>query len=169
MFSNFKVTIASVSILFLFCSSTWASGSHKHDMKKSEAAAMVKGTQKVCPIRKEAIDPTVSIEYQGQKIYFCCSGCDEKFLKDPESYFAEMKKRGEVTESIQTVCPVSGDVLDKDKMSLTLPGRKVHFCCKKCVSKFKKSSKVYLKKMDVKTKVNAPSSHEGHDHSGHQH
>lgn len=163
------------------CHSSGGSHSHKDAKKKTET----NGTQKVCPIRKEAIDPEVFIEYQGQKIYFCCPGCDKKFLKDSELYFGQMKERGEVAENIQTLCPVSGDKLDGDKVALTLPGRKVYFCCKKCVREFKKDKAKYIKNLDKKAetkegdahkdhdhtdkKKEKKSSHEGHDHSGHNH
>ena len=90
----------------------------------------------------EAIDPDSFIEYQKQKIYFCCPGCDKKFLKYPEVYFSQMKERGEFAENIQKYCPVSGEELGENRVALTLPGRKVYFCCKKCSSKFKKIKKI---------------------------
>ena len=32
------------------------------------------------------IDPSVYVEYQGKRVYFCCKGCDKKFQADPEKY-----------------------------------------------------------------------------------
>lgn len=152
----------------LFASSCHSSGgSHRHETAKKTVTT--KGTQKVCPIRKEAIDPEVFIEYQGQKIYFCCPGCDKKFLNDSSLYFGEMKERGEVAESIQTLCPVSGDKLDEDKVALTLPGRKIYFCCKKCVRQFKKDKAKYIKNLDQKFRSKESDVHKGHRHKGHDH
>jgi xanthine dehydrogenase accessory factor len=31
-------------------------------------------------------NPRHIIEYQGEKVYFCCDGCKVKFEKDPEKY-----------------------------------------------------------------------------------
>ena len=46
----------------------------------------------VCPVmgspvdRKEAEDKGLVREYKGEKYYFCCDGCPEKFEKSPEGY-----------------------------------------------------------------------------------
>jgi len=29
-------------------------------------------------------------EYKGKKVYFCCSGCKEKFEEEPEKYIAKL-------------------------------------------------------------------------------
>lgn len=171
---SFKKTFSlAILALIAFGSHLMASSCHSkggsHSHKDANKTVAIKGTQKVCPIRKEAIDPEVSIEYQGQKIYFCCPGCDKKFLEDAELYFGQMKERGEVAENIQTICPVSGDKLDEDKVALTLPGRKIYFCCKKCVRQFKKDKVKYFKNLDKKVASKEGHDHKGHDHSGHNH
>jgi YHS domain-containing protein len=125
----------------LFSGGLWASDGHMDHGKKGvhkQHQKSIKGTQKVCPIMKGKIDPEVYTKYQGQKVYFCCPGCEGKFIKDSEKKFAEMKERGEVTENIQTICPVSGEALEDHDISVTLPGRKIYLCCKNCVEKFKK-------------------------------
>ncbi len=40
-------------------------------------------TQTLCPVMGGAINPDVFIEYKGVRVYFCCWGCDDKFLADP--------------------------------------------------------------------------------------
>jgi YHS domain-containing protein len=43
--------------------------------------------QKTCPVRpNEKIDPTVFVDYNGRKIYFCCRDCIPVFQKDPVKY-----------------------------------------------------------------------------------
>lgn len=48
--------------------------------------------QFVCPImgslvdKKEAEEKGLIREYKGEKYYFCCGGCPEKFDNDPENY-----------------------------------------------------------------------------------
>ena len=46
--------------------------------------------QTTCPIMGKAIDKAVSTEYQGQKVYFCCPGCIDKFKAEPAKYTKDM-------------------------------------------------------------------------------
>ncbi|HMP75560.1 MAG TPA: efflux RND transporter periplasmic adaptor subunit [Kiritimatiellia bacterium] len=47
-----------------------------------------------CPIIGGAIDREVFVDYRGLRIYFCCPGCDEDFLKDPEAMLSRMRAEG---------------------------------------------------------------------------
>lgn len=61
-----------------------------------------------CPIAGNPIERDVFVDYQGMRIYFCCPGCDEDFLKDPEKYLGRMRAEGiepeasPATETIHT-------------------------------------------------------------------
>ncbi len=47
------------------------------------------GKDAVCPVTKNKfkITPdTKAVDYKGQTYYFCCPGCDGKFIKEPEKY-----------------------------------------------------------------------------------
>jgi YHS domain-containing protein len=46
--------------------------------------------QTTCPIMGGAVDENVFVEYRGEKVYFCCGGCDKAFLEDPEQYIARL-------------------------------------------------------------------------------
>lgn len=60
----------------------------KKEVPKKEAAAV----NAFCPVHKEnAVDPTVSTDYEGKKIGFCCEDCLKKFDTDPETYAAKLK------------------------------------------------------------------------------
>jgi YHS domain-containing protein len=49
--------------------------------------AVAEIAQKTCPVRPgEKIDPTIFVEYNGRKIYFCCPDCIPVFQKDPAKY-----------------------------------------------------------------------------------
>jgi YHS domain-containing protein len=50
------------------------------------ADAKVAITQKVCPVMGGEIDPTIYVDYNERRIYFCCAMCPPKFKKDPEKY-----------------------------------------------------------------------------------
>jgi YHS domain-containing protein len=41
---------------------------------------------------EDAVDPTVTAEYEGKLIGFCCEDCRDKFDLDPEKYAARLKK-----------------------------------------------------------------------------
>lgn len=58
----------------------------------SAAPAVVgPGTQQTtCPVMGGPIDPEVYTEYEGKRVYFCCEGCDRKFLEDPEQYLDKL-------------------------------------------------------------------------------
>lgn len=56
------------------------------------AAAMKKGFthQTKCPVSGKDIDPANSVEYKGEKVYFCCPNCPAGFEKDPEKFVAKL-------------------------------------------------------------------------------
>ncbi|MBN1475440.1 YHS domain-containing protein [Candidatus Sumerlaeota bacterium] len=43
-----------------------------------------------CPIMGLPINPEISVEYQGQRVYFCCNGCPDRFLGNPEPYLSSL-------------------------------------------------------------------------------
>jgi hypothetical protein len=62
-----------------------------------EAGAEVKAQlavateQTTCPIMAgNPINKDVFVEYEGKKVYFCCTGCEDKFLADPAQYTAKL-------------------------------------------------------------------------------
>jgi YHS domain-containing protein len=56
------------------------------------SAAMKRGFthQTMCPVSGKPIDPEHSVEYKGQKVYFCCPNCPAAFEKEPEKYVAKL-------------------------------------------------------------------------------
>jgi Cu(I)/Ag(I) efflux system membrane fusion protein len=42
--------------------------------------------QTTCPVMGGPIDPNVYVEHNGKRVYFCCKGCDKKFMESPERY-----------------------------------------------------------------------------------
>lgn len=58
-------------------------------VKDPEKYVKTDGEKVVCPVSGEEINKSEaaeSHEYNGKTYYFCCDGCKEKFLKDPEKY-----------------------------------------------------------------------------------
>lgn len=102
--------------------------------------------QTLCPVSGKPVDKKVFVDYQGQRVYFCCDKCPAKFKADPEKYFAQFAKDGIVLENVQKVCPVSGEDISK-KAFADYKGRRVYFCCEKCIPKFTKDPEAFLKKL----------------------
>jgi YHS domain-containing protein len=50
--------------------------------------------QAICPIQGGKIDKSIYTDYQGKRIYFCCSGCIDDFKKDPDKYLKQMQQQG---------------------------------------------------------------------------
>lgn len=51
--------------------------------------------QTKCPVMDEEIDPKVLTSTAGgQNIYFCCKGCDKKFVKNPSKYAPHLVTQG---------------------------------------------------------------------------
>ena len=50
--------------------------------------------QTECPVMGGKIDKKTFLDYQGKRIYFCCSGCLEEFRANPEKYTNELKSKG---------------------------------------------------------------------------
>ena len=55
------------------------------------AVTTVATEQETCPIMEgNPINKNIFVEYEGKKVYFCCKGCPEKFLANPEKYVAKL-------------------------------------------------------------------------------
>lgn len=93
-----------------------------------------------CPAMGGVVDPKVFVEHEGQRVHFCCKGCDTKFKADPDKY---MKKLPEVSTD-QVHCPVSGKPINP-KRSAELGGKTIYFCSEGCEPKFKADLKKYMK------------------------
>ncbi len=56
-----------------------------HEMQQGDTKE-----QKICPVMGGAINKKYFIEYKGEKVYFCCPGCEEVFLEEPEKYMDKL-------------------------------------------------------------------------------
>ena len=45
---------------------------------------------RICPVMGNEVDPEIYVDYQGRRIGFCCGGCDQTFLDDPEKYLKKV-------------------------------------------------------------------------------
>ncbi len=54
--------------------------------------------QAACLVMGGKVNKEVYVDYQGQRVYFCCPACIEVFKKDPEKYLQKMKEQGVAPE-----------------------------------------------------------------------
>lgn len=62
---------------------------HKTEPVKTRPEEKVIGTEVICPVTGNQFTITEStpvVEYQEKKYYFCCTGCDAEFIKEPKKY-----------------------------------------------------------------------------------
>ncbi len=107
-----------------------------------------KKPQTKCPIMGNEINKEVYLDYQGQRVYFCCPGCPANFKKDAEKYMEAMAEQNILLESVQKACPVSGEPINKEIYS-DYKGRRVYFCGKGCQTAFQATPEAFLKKLDA--------------------
>jgi len=54
-----------------------------------------KGTpQEYCPVMGGKIDKNVYADYEGKRVYFCCTSCKQEFMKNPEKYIKKLEDQG---------------------------------------------------------------------------
>ncbi len=125
-----------------------ASGEDNPAKKDSMATAELRN-QTHCPVMGGKIDSTAYTDIQGQRVYHCCPMCTDKLKADPDKYFKKAAEESIVFENIQTVCPVSGEELEKKESYADFEGRRVYFCCEKCIVTFAEDPRKYLSKLDA--------------------
>ena len=54
--------------------------------------------QSLCPVEGGKINKSIYTDYQGKRIYFCCSGCIDEFKKNPDKYLKQMEEQGVTPE-----------------------------------------------------------------------
>jgi YHS domain-containing protein len=104
------------------------------------------GTQTHCPVGGGEVVHQVFIDHQGQRIYFCCPGCEGAYQKDPEKHLAKIAAQGQTVASVQTACPISGKAVDPTIGSEHL-GRQVFFCSQDCIATFTADPVKYLSEL----------------------
>jgi YHS domain-containing protein len=135
-----------------------------------EAPAELKN-QTHCPVMGGKIDSTVFTDIQGQRVYHCCPMCSDKLTADPDKFFGQAAEEGILFENIQTTCPVSGEELEDKLVYVDYEGRRIAFCCPKCVSTFNDDPATFLGKLDEGSEdvTEKEDKKEAMDHSGHKH
>lgn len=97
----------------------------------SFAGATLAGDEAKCPVSGKPIDKSVSIDYEGAKLYFCCDGCPDGFAAKKEKLAAKANLQlVQTKQAVQVGCPMSGEACGD--ATETVEGVKVCFCCENC-------------------------------------
>jgi len=102
-----------------------------------------------CPVMGDPVDFSVKTMTKEGPIYFCCPKCVEKYKRSPAKYAKKVAMQRKVVAAlpkVQVSCPLSGEPLDP-KSYTEYKGKKVSFCCQKCLAKFKKSPEKFAAKL----------------------
>lgn len=133
--------------------------------------------QVACPVSKEPVDPDIFIQRDGQKVYFCCKGCANKYRRDPDKYGVGLAN----SYTFQTKCPVMNEEINPESFTTTALGINIYFCCKACDKKFFQDPFKYApnlvsqgytvnpKEMTHDEGGKAGHDHDSNDHGGHDH
>ena len=87
---------------FLLALLPMQAGAQDHDHGAHDIQAEVEHDpvpNTLCPVTvDEPIDPTISVEHEGKRIYFCCNRCRKQFLENPEAYVGNLPQSGNGTD-----------------------------------------------------------------------
>ncbi|HEX9793260.1 MAG TPA: hypothetical protein VGC54_04690 [Planctomycetota bacterium] len=113
-----------------------------------QAAPVVLTAQTACPVGGKPIDKTKFVDYEGQRVYFCCDKCPVAFKQFPDKYLFAMYKAGVQPENTQTTCVVSGEKLENRDHFAQVLNKRVYTCCDKCLAKVKAEPAKYFDKLE---------------------
>ncbi len=98
-----------VVALFAGCSSKTSDSLEPMHGQQIHAKVLPAGANQMCPIIPgTTVDPAVFVEYEGKRIYLCCSDCKEKALKNAaasyaKAYGVEEAMQGHETHAVSTM------------------------------------------------------------------
>ncbi len=83
-----------------------ANDEHDHATHETEIV-QAKVTNEYCPvIPDEKVDPSISVEYKGKRVFLCCNMCRRDFLENPEAYIDNLPQ---FASEVQTSHEITSD------------------------------------------------------------
>lgn len=97
-----------------------------------------------CPIMGKPVSTPLFTDTEKGRIYICCKKCVSKIQADVakahQTAYPVVKKAG------NTICPVSGDKIEKDSPTVTVQGYEVSVCCDDCIKEVQTNTQIMLTK-----------------------
>ncbi|MGL1863782.1 MAG: hypothetical protein OCC46_14760 [Pseudodesulfovibrio sp.] len=56
------------------------------------------GNQKLCPVMGFEITKELFTDFDGKRIFFCCSSCPPDFKETPDKFMEQLRKHGVILE-----------------------------------------------------------------------
>lgn len=77
------------------CSKALEKDPDKFFKKAAADGILFENIQTTCPITgKELTSKTAFTDFEGRRVYFCCDGCKDPFMKDPQAGLTALTKAG---------------------------------------------------------------------------
>lgn len=104
----------------------------------------------ICPVSgKEikSVEDAPKYEYKGKTYYFCCDGCKEAFMKDPEKHL-QADAHAHAHPEDAAYDPVCNMKVKKEEAAATheYDGKTYYFCMEQCKEKFVQNPEKYIQK-----------------------
>ena len=141
----------------------------EHGHVHGEAPAHVASGLAKDPVCGMAVDPATakaSAEFAGHSYYFCCAGCRDAFLADPQRYVGEAHAQAPAAHAHGHSAPAAGPATDPvcgmsvdpatAKHSAAFAGETHYFCSASCRDKFLAEPQRYLGAAPAKAAPSAP-------------
>ena len=91
-----SLIIMAVSVLFLTSCAESSEGGTQLPLRSTVKDAEI-GMEVTCPVMGNILTvskTTPVIDYKGKRYFFCCPGCDDKFMESPDGYIGENYEQG---------------------------------------------------------------------------
>jgi YHS domain-containing protein len=139
-------------------------GKVKEFKKSAVEISLADPINKVCPVSGKDVNPTKTVEHEGQLIGFCCDDCKGKFESDPKKFIGKVKEfKKKKSSSVEDIrfddpinkkCPVTGKDVAAGR-EVEYKKQTIGFCCADCVGKFEGEPEKYIKKVKEFKKTQA--------------
>jgi hypothetical protein len=54
----------------------------------------------VCPVMGNPAQESIYVDWEGYRVHFCCAGCDNAFLSDPDTFLDILAEDPDVAEKL---------------------------------------------------------------------
>jgi YHS domain-containing protein len=124
--------------------------------------------QTTCPVDGGRPRRDCFADQDGLRVFLCSTTCSREFGKDPGKYIGKMEDEGFTVAKIQTVCPVTGNAINKAAYA-DIASMRIYLCSANCVGTFGRDPGKYIRKQMMEGVVYdmAPSGGHNHGPGGH--